>query len=403
MIFAMLRVMTLSLLRDRGALVLAFVLPAAIFLILASIFAATASDKLQLKVAFGAGSSTPSTQAFEKALRSDPALHVSPSLANRDDVATRVERGQADVGVFIGGRLEDVDAPPVTVLVEPSKTMAGAILAGRIQALVQTKLPDLALLRTASTFESVVGALTPEQFARLSATVEALAHQGDGDTTSDRSSGNLIKTISVGSSVGSNASITYYAGAVAIMFLLFSALQSAATLIEERNSGILDRIAVGPAGTDAVVLGKFLFVTIQGLVQVAVIFAVAALVYHIDLTQQIGLWLLTSIAASLGAAGLALAVASACTTRHQAQTISTFVVLICSAIGGSMVPRFMMPQWLQDLGHYTPNTWVIEAYYGTLWRGEGLSDILPEIFCLLAMAAVGTLVALMLARRRLQF
>ena len=64
--------------------------------------------------------------------------------------------------------------------------------------------------------------------------------------------------------------------------------------------------------------------------------------------------------------------ASACRTRRQAQTIANTVILVLSALGGSMVPRFFMPEALQDLGWLTPNTWALEAYSGIFWRGEDL-------------------------------
>ena len=57
-------------------------------------------------------------------------------------------------------------------------------------------------------------------------------------------------------------------------------------------------------------------------------------------------------------------------------TLSTFAVLLLSAVGGSMVPRFMMPGWLQQLGAFTPNFWSIEAFYGILARGQSVVDLL---------------------------
>lgn len=402
MILAMLRVMTLGLLRDRGALVLAFVLPPAIFVIFASIFSATTSDRLDLKVAVGQLSSTPGSQRLEDALRQEPTFEViGPARSNRADVESLVRQGAADVGLVIRGDIDDTDAAPLEVLVEPSKLMAGSIVSGRVQELIARRLPDLLLSRTAMTFQSVVGTFTPEQSARLTAAIEAGARASEQQLA--KNAPGLVATASVGSSDSSEATVTYYAGAVAILFLLFASLQSAATLIEERNSGIIDRVAVGPGGSTAVVLGKLLFLTIQGVIQVGLIFIVAQLGYEVDVTKRLDLWLLITVAAALGASGLALAVATACTTKQQAQTLSTFVVLICSAVGGSMVPRFMMPEFLQDIGRITPNTWAIEAYYGVFWRHETLSDVIPEIVSLVAMAAVGTAYTLIVSRRRLRF
>ncbi len=402
MIFAMLRVMTLGLLRDRGALVLAFVLPPAIFVIFASIFSATTSDKLDLKVAVAQLSSTPASQRLEEALLKEPTFKVTgPVHSNRADVESLVKKGAADVGLVIRGEIYDTGAAPFEVLVEPSKMMAGSIVSGRVQELVARRLPDLLLSRTAITFQSVVGTFTPEQSARLAAAIEAGAHVSEPQAATNEPG--LVATASVGSSDSSGATVTYYAGAVAILFLLFASLQSAATLIEERNSGIIDRIAVGPGGSAVVVLGKLMFLTIQGVMQVGLIFLVAQLVYEVDVTRRLDLWLLITVAAALGASGLALTVATACTTKQQAQTVSTFVVLICSAVGGSMVPRFMMPEFLQAIGRFTPNTWAIEAYYGVFWRQETLSDVILEIVLLVAMAVVSTASALIVSRRRLRF
>lgn len=399
MIFAMLRVMALSLIRDRGALVMAFLLPPTIFVIFAAIFSGTSGDELRLQVALGVSAPTSLSERLETALRADDSLRVMPTtFASEAEVVAAVESGQADVGLMVEGALDATEAAPAVVFVDPGKVMAGAILSGQVQRLIGLEMPDLALSRTAPAIESLVGGFTPEQAARLSAAIEQLA---TGVSDQEAQPG-LIDSRTVGPQNGSGATVTYYAGAVAILFLLFSAMQSAATLIEERHSGIIDRIAVGPAGTDVVVAGKFLFLTAQGMVQVTLIFLVATLVYDVDVLRHLGIWLLTTLVAAAAAAGMGMAVAAMCTTKQQAQTISTFVVLLCSAIGGSMVPRFMMPPWLQEIGWFTPNAWTIEVYHGVLWRGEGLAELVPELSWLTALALIGTLVALVVSRLRLR-
>jgi ABC-2 type transport system permease protein len=94
-----------------------------------------------------------------------------------------------------------------------------------------------------------------------------------------------------------------------------------------------------------------------------------------------------------------MALASACRTRRQAQTIANVAILVVSAVGGSMVPRFFMPPLLRDIGWLTPNTWALEAYTATFWRDEPVSAILLPWSVLLLAAGAGLLLSRRLARR----
>ncbi len=398
MIFAMLRAMALGVIRDRGALAMAFLLPPMIFMIFASIFLGISGDEMRLRVAFGVAQPTEQADRLEQALRGEETLLLLPDRQSSERVAKLVSGGEADVGLFVEGDLRN-DSTPLRVLVDPGKAVAGAILTGQVQRILGESLPDVGLARTAPVIADLIGGFTPGQAAQLAAALDALA-QG---STNEADAPDLVERQTLGIAGGAGVTVTYYAGAIAILFLLFSGTQGAATLIEERHAGILDRLAVGPSGTDVAVVGKFLFLIVQGVIQVSLIFLVAALVYRVSVLARLGPWLLTTLAASTAAAGLGLAVASACTTKQQAQTISTFVVLVCSAVGGSMVPRFMMPPWMQDIGWYTPNAWAIEAYHGALWRDDALSMLLMPLACLALVGAGGVLLALFVSRLRLRF
>ena len=92
--------------------------------------------------------------------------------------------------------------------------------------------------------------------------------------------------------------------------------------------------------------------------------------------------------------------ATACRTRRQAQTVANTVILVLSALGGSMVPRFLMPEVLKDLGWLTPNTWALEAYSGVFWRGESLTDVYLPVVLLTLAGIGGWLIARTLAHHR---
>lgn len=402
MIVAVLRVMVLGLVRDRGALAMAFLLPPLIFVIFAAILSGISGDEMRLKVAVIDEVESSQTQSLVTAIDQEPALRLhSLEVANEKGLRAAVLAGRADVGLIIREALTGgTEVPPILVIADAGRSMTGPILSGHVQRLVARDLPGVGMRRIVPAVEELAGGLSPQQSAALDAGIQAMDETDrDGDEAQSDGALVLIETLA-GRSGGAN--VSYYAGAVAVMFLLFSAMQGAATLIEERNSGIIDRLAVGPAGTDVIVIAKFFFLTLQGLAQVSLIFLVAWLAYGVDVPGRFLPWLVTTLLAATAAAGLALVMASACTTKQQANTISSFLVLVASAIGGSMVPRFMMPPWLQEIGWFTPNAWAIEAYHGALWRDETIGQLMPAYWPLALAAIIGLLAALVLSRYRLQ-
>src|SRR5262249_55596093 len=191
-----------------------------------------------------------------------------------------------------------------------------------------------------------------------------------------------------------------YAGAVSILFLMFTAMQGAMTLIDERRTGLRLRLGLSAGGITPLLGGRMLWLTALGVVQALVLFLVAAVVYGVPLLAHLAAWPAVAIPAAAASAGIALALAAACTTREQAQPISTSAFLILAAIGGSMAPRFLMPEPLQALGWLTPHTWVIEAYQTVLWRGLVNTTVVEAWVVLASVAAGGFVTALLIEGRR---
>ncbi|WP_454915751.1 ABC transporter permease [Xanthobacter sediminis] len=392
---AIMGAMALTLLRDRGALMMTFVLPPLLFLLFAAIFSGAGGDAGTLSVAAARRTDAPAAAAFLDALAAQPDTAVT-LLSGADaeaQVEARVQAGRADVGLIVRDDPGTAtQAPPLLVIADPGRAVAGAVLMARIQNLFATALPGMALSRVAAQMQVLVGPYTPEQAARLKdavARAPELVANGGAELMARRT----VARAQV------QPGVTYYAGAIALLFLLFTAVQGASSLVEERRSGVFDRILMTQGGMGALVMGKFAFLTVQGVALSAVLFAVAQLVHGVDVSGHLGPWLIVSLAASAATAGVALPLAAVSRTRQQAQTLSTFVVLLLSAVGGSMAPRFLMPDWLQRLGEVTPTAWGIEAYQDALWRGAPLAALAPPLAVLLAYGLGGALLTFALLRR----
>lgn len=337
MIFAVFKTMWLRLWRDKGALVLAFVLPGFIFAIFAAIFSNASGGNLDLRVALANSTTAEDAAAFSQSLQESDLISVSFNQAwNEADILERVRLGQDDVGIILLGSPSDPTAPFIKVVQDPSRKVAATVLKGQIRQMLVTQSG----VQNTEIFETISALETSENTALEDPTV------------------------------------TYYIGATAILFLLFSAMQGAAISIDERRNGISDRLMVGPGGAFGMLSGKFVFLAIIGFFQAAIICGVAALFFNVPIAKHIAPLIFACLGAAVLASGFALLIASLCKTQTQMNTVSTFAVLLLSAIGGSMVPRFMMPSWLQQLGVFTPNYWSIEAFYGILARGQSLSELI---------------------------
>lgn len=406
MSLAIFHAMVLGLLRDRGALLMSFFLPAVFFVIMAEIFTTTSGESLQLNVVVKDELDDEVSGRLLSALQATPTLTLTsdPDL-DRDAVRALVKSGAYDIGLIVRADGEPLDsaggfgAAPLLIVSDPARGVAIPMLAGQIRRAYFSALPDVAMGNVIGELENQFLTLTEAQHEAVAEGLLEMRSEAEAGREVGWSFEDLLEQESVAGGESVNL-VAYSAGAVAFLFLLFASVHGAVSLLEEREAGILDRVLAGPGGISIMVNGKLIYLVVQGIVQVGVIFMAAWLIYDVDVPANLVEWLVVTLAASLAAAGLAMLLATACSTRRQAQTVANTVILVISALGGSMVPRFFMPEALRDLGWLTPNTWALEAYSGIFWRQEPLTHLALPIGLLAGIGVLGWQAALFLARRR---
>jgi ABC-2 type transport system permease protein len=403
---AVFRAMVLSLIRDRAALAMTFVLPALFFLIFAAIFSGATGEQLRLKVAVADEVGDETTTRLVSALEDDPALlRVGGGELAPEEVRRLVRKGTADVGLIVRADAEPLDSlggfgpAPLLIVADPVRGVAVPMLKGQVQKAYFSALPDVALGSVVALVEDQFVEFDDDQSEDIADGLADLRREAEEGATSPWGFDDLFEREDVAGQSAAMNHVAYYAGAVAVLFLLFSSVHGAISVIEEKDSGILDRTLAGPGRMSAIVNGKALFLVVQGVVQIGVIFVIGWIVHDVDLPGHVPLWAVTTVAASVAAAGIALVVALVCRTKRQAQTLANVAILILSALGGSMVPRFFMPPLLQKLGWLTPNTWALEAYTAIFWRDEPATSLLLPWAMLVVAGVVGLWIAQVAARR----
>ena len=178
-----------------------------------------------------------------------------------------------------------------------------------------------------------------------------------------------------------------------IFGVFFIVLTLASSLLQEKKDGTFQRILSAPLSKTALLIGKLLPYYLVNLVQIGLMLFIGVVVFGIKLGDLPAL-VITSLALAAAANGLGLLVAALGKTEAQVNGLSVLLAITLSALGGMMVPTFVMPDWMKTLSLFTPHAWALAGYHDIIIRGLGAKDVLTEISVLLGFASFFFLIAL---------
>jgi ABC-2 type transport system permease protein len=103
---------------------------------------------------------------------------------------------------------------------------------------------------------------------------------------------------------------------------------------------------------------------------------------------------------SFAAIGWGLLVAVCSRTLEQATVIGGVGNILAAALGGIMVPRFVMPQAMQRWAELSPMAWALDAFHAVMLRQGAAADLVAPCAKLLLLGAALLAAAFWLQRRR---
>lgn len=287
---------------------------------------------------------------------------------NRRSAAMEAALGAgADTGEPTAGAADSAPVPPIEVILDP--TLPGALREGYLNVLSR-----FVLLHEVRAVYHALGVELQDDTGRYGG-VDIRVEDG---TFASREG-------------HSTPTVTQQNVPAWTMFAMFFIVVPLATqMIRERNDGTLRRSLVAPVGYKALVLGKIVVYGGVCLAQFVLLCAAGMIVL-----PWFGLAPLTwgahplaivpvVCAAALAACGFGVLIGTVARSHMQASAFGAVVVIILAAIGGVMVPVYVMPHVLREFSVVSPLAWGLNAFLDVFMRDGSLADVLPETFGLLA-------------------
>ena len=147
------------------------------------------------------------------------------------------------------------------------------------------------------------------------------------------------------------------------------------SLVGERSSGTLKRLAVAPIRRDAVVLGKALACFLAALGVLAAQRALFALpVFGVRAGQP---WIeaVTIVLIAFAFVGVMMTLSTMATSVGGAEGSVRATLLILALLGGAGVPLMFFRGWMRTATMASPFRWAISALEGSTWRGWSWSEM----------------------------
>jgi len=329
-------------LRDRSALIVAFVAPLTLTALISLVPFESGFHASFVVADEDAG--ILSTVFVDDVLGSAEIREVADigEVDSIDAARREVDAGRADAAFVLPAGFSD-DAlsgagTGITVVVKSDKPIAGAV-ARSIGSGFSARLDAY---RIASQAAEDTGSAPP--------TLDSAA-SGTG----------VIDVVPQGAGGRELTSADYFAPAMAIFFVFFAVGTGARSLLTERSNGTLTRLRASPLSARTLLFGKALASFVIGLVSMLVVIGASALLLGArwgDPVAVLGL----IVAVTLVATAITWTIATFVTTEEQAVAFTSLVAVGLGLLGGSFFPLALAPERLQRLASLTPNGQALQGF-----------------------------------------
>jgi len=190
-------------------------------------------------------------------------------------------------------------------------------------------------------------------------------------------------------------------GLICVVLIFSTLIITTLSITRERERGTMENLLAMPVRPVEVMIAKITPYIGVGYLQVVLIVVISVLVFHLPVRGSIPLLALVLglfIASNLA---LGFTFSTIATNQMQAMQMAQFALLPSIMLSGFMFPFQGLPVWARWIGEVLPITHALRMTRGILLKGNGLAEILPELWPIVAFTLVIAMVAIWFYRETL--
>jgi len=189
--------------------------------------------------------------------------------------------------------------------------------------------------------------------------------------------------------------------------MFFVIIPMSTVFINERKQNTLARLNSMNTPLWLMIFSKVLPYIVVNQLQVVIMLGVGIFIVPLFDTPAllingtVGAIALLSLALSVSAIGVASLLAVLASSAEQATTIGGILNILLGAIGGVMVPKFIMPEAMQKLSQISPMSWGLDGFLDIFLKAGDISMIFTNALMLFAFGLITLIISMIILQIRM--
>jgi ABC-2 type transport system permease protein len=177
-----------------------------------------------------------------------------------------------------------------------------------------------------------------------------------------------------------NTQINVVPGLTGVVLTMTMIMMTGLAIARERERGTFELLLSTPVHPLEVMIGKIIPYILVAYMQVTIILLTAKLLFNVPVEGSLILLLCSVLVFVIANLAVGITFSTLAKNQMQAMQMTFFFFLPSILLSGFMFPFRGMPGWAQVIGEAFPLTHFLRIIRGILLKGNGISEIMPEVF-----------------------